>query len=269
MRHLVHKYLILWRTFFTNSLTREMEFKANFISHILVDFVYYLSLYLFYYVIFQYTDHIGDFNKEMVIIFMIVTYMIDAIFEFFFSSNIGSFNTMVVKGNLDFVLTKPVNSQFLISLRYVGFNGLISFSILLILLVSLTNNYPYATIGTINYILFSLSFLMGAIIWYSIDFMIHCLSFWFKNFSVAGWLSSNMLQFTKRPDTIYSGFLKRILFSFIPMAMIASVPVRFLIYGINAGLELFLVQFLICISFFIFSRYVWVRSLIKYESASS
>ena len=110
MRHSVHKYIKLWRTFFTNSLTREMEFKANFLSHLLVDLVYYLSLYLFYYVIFQYTDQIGDFNKETVIIFMIVTYMIDAIFEFFFSSNIGSFNTMVVKGNLDFVLTKPVNS---------------------------------------------------------------------------------------------------------------------------------------------------------------
>ena len=265
----MHKYIKLWGTFFTNSLTREMEFKANFISHILVDLIYYLSLNLFYYVIFQYTDKIGDFNKETVINLIILTYMIDAIFEFFFSSNIGSFNTMVVKGNLDFVLTKPINSQFLISLRYVGFNGLISFSILLILLFSLTNNYPYENIGYINYILFFLSFIMGAVIWYSIDFIIHCLSFWFKNFSVAGWLSSNMLQFSKRPDTIYFGFLRRILFSFIPMAMIASVPVRFLIYGTNAGWDLLIIQLFICISFFIFARYVWLKSLIKYESASS
>ena len=269
MRLLVHKYIKLWKTFFTNSLTREMEFKANFLSHLLVDLVYYLSLYLFYYVIFQYTDQIGDFNKEIVIIFMIVTYMIDAIFEFFFSSNIGAFNTMVVKGNLDFVLTKPVNSQFLVSLRYVGFNGLVSFSILLILLFTLTNSYPHGSIAYINYILFFLSFIMGCIIWYCIDFMIHCLSFWFKNFSVAGWLSSNMLQFSKRPDTIYVGFLRRILFSFIPMAMIASVPVRFLIYGMDAGLDLFISQILICVSFFIFSRYVWLKSLVKYESASS
>ena len=63
----MHKYIKLWKTFFTNSLTREMEFKANFLSHLLVDLVYYLSLYLFYYVIFQYTDQIGDFNKEIVL----------------------------------------------------------------------------------------------------------------------------------------------------------------------------------------------------------
>ena len=47
---------------------------------------------MFYYVIFQFTDTIGSFTKETVIIFMIVTYMIDAVYEFFFSGNIYSFN---------------------------------------------------------------------------------------------------------------------------------------------------------------------------------
>ena len=97
MRHLVLKYLTIWKTFFSNSLTRDMEFKANFISHICVDLIYYTSLYLFYHVIFQFTDSIGSFDKDVVIIFLIVTYMIDAIFEFLFGSNIYSFNQMIIK----------------------------------------------------------------------------------------------------------------------------------------------------------------------------
>ena len=36
-----------------------------------------------------------------------------------------------------------------------------------------------------------------------------------------------------KPDTIYFGALRKILFSFVPMALIASVPVRFLIYGFD------------------------------------
>ena len=267
MRLLVHKYLKLWYTFFSNSLTREMEFKANFIAHIAVDLIYYTSLYLFYYVIFQFTDTIGSFTKETVIIFMIVTYMVDAFYEFFFSGNIYSFNQMIVKGNLDFILTKPVNSQFLLSLRYVGFNGVISFSLLLALLFYLTTNYPHHEINNMNYILFFISFIMGNIIWYSIDFMIHCLSFWFKNFSVAGWLGSNIKQFAMRPDTIYNGVLRKILFSFFPMAMIASVPVRFLVFGFDY--YLLLNQAIVCIAFFGFARYFWHRSLERYESASS
>tara|TARA_Y100001970_G_scaffold286280_1_gene408055 strand:- start:918 stop:1649 length:732 start_codon:yes stop_codon:yes gene_type:complete len=243
-----------------------MEFKANFISNMMIDIMYYLSLYLFYYVIFQFTDSIGEFSKETVIIFMIVTYMIDAVFEFFFSGNIYSFNQMIVKGNLDFILTKPVNSQFLLSLRFVGFNGAISFFILLFLFFSLTLNYS-EHINAINYVIFFISFIMGNLIWYSIDFMTHCLSFWFRNFSVAGWLSSNIKQFSMKPDTIYFGALRKILFSFFPMAMIASVPVRFLIDGFN--INLFITQVIVCITFFILARYVWLRSLVMYESASS
>ena len=54
MRLSVRKYFNIWKTFFSNSLTRDMEFKANFISNIGVDLIYYMSLYLFYHVIFQF-----------------------------------------------------------------------------------------------------------------------------------------------------------------------------------------------------------------------
>ncbi len=269
MKLSVLRHFRLWIRFFLNSLTRELEFKANFISQLVVDLVYYLSLYLFYYVIFQFTDTIGEFNKETVIIFMIVTYMIDAVFEIFFSANIGEFNTMVVKGNLDFVLTKPVNSQFLVSFRYVGFNGIVSLSILTVLLFYLLDHYPHSDIQFINLALFGVSFIMGNIIWYCTDFIIHCLSFWFKNFSVSGWLSNNIRQFSRRPDTIYSGFLRKVLFSLVPMALVASIPVRFLIYGFSAGLNLLIMQALICLICFILTRYVWNRGIYNYESASS
>ena len=267
MRHSVHKYINLWKTFFSNSLTRDMEFKANFIAGLIIDLMYYTSLYLFYHVIFQFTDSIGSFSKDIVIIFLIVTYMIDAFFEFFFSENISSFNQMIIRGNLDFILTKPVNSQFLLSLRYIGFNGLVSFSLLSILLIFLVNDYNQGDINIYNYCCFTISFLMGCIIWYCIDFMIHCLSFWLQNFSVSGWLSNNIKQFAMKPDTIYFGPLRKILFSFLPMALIASVPVRFLIFGFDK--MLFLNQCAICIIFFYVSRRVWLMGVVRYESASS
>ena len=81
----MRKYINIWQTFFSNSLTRDMEFKANFISNIGVDLIYYISLYLFYHVIFQFTDSIGTFEKDVVIIFLIVTYMVDSFFEFLFA----------------------------------------------------------------------------------------------------------------------------------------------------------------------------------------
>ena len=131
----------------------------------------------------------------------------------------------------------------------------------------LVTNYNQGIITYLNYLLFIVSFIMGNIIWYCIDFMIHCLSFWFQNFSVAGWFSNNIKQFSMKPDTIYFGALRKILFSFVPMALIASVPVRFLIYGFDP--ILFINQMIVCLCFFGIARYVWIKSVIRYESASS
>ena len=122
-------------------------------------------------------------------------------------------------------------------------------------------------LGKIKYAPGTVVSALTAFIWYSIDFMIHSLSFWFKNFSVAGWFSNNVKQFSMKPDSIYFGALKNLLLSIVPMAMIASIPVRFLIYGFK--LDLFILQVTICIAFFIGARYFWLKSLVKYESASS
>ena len=106
-------------------------------------------------------------------------------------------------------------------------------------------------------------------IWYAVEFLLFSLAFWFRSFASAGWLSNNFIKFSRRPDSIFSGVLRKTLMTFIPMAMIASVPARFLIYGPSSGWDLLIIQILICISFFILSRYIWLRSLLKYESASS
>jgi len=122
-------------------------------------------------------------------------------------------------------------------------------------------------ISLINYIMFFISFFMGIILWYSIEFMISSSCFWYKNFSVAGWLSHEFFKFSLRPDSIYTGFMRKILFSLVPMTLIASVPTRHLLYGPN--IYYFVWQIFISIIFFCMARIVWKRGLKLYESASS
>ena len=120
MRLMVHRYLILWLAFFRNSLSRDMEFKMNFIGNLFIDTIFYGSLYFFFSVIFSYVDSLGDFSRDAVIIFLIITYLTDTVFLFFFGSNTFQVNRMVVRGDLDLLLLKPVNALFFISFRYVS-----------------------------------------------------------------------------------------------------------------------------------------------------
>ena len=61
MKHTVNRYFKLWLAFFRNTLSRDMEFKMNFIFEIFIDIIYYGSLFFFFKVIFQFVDALGDF----------------------------------------------------------------------------------------------------------------------------------------------------------------------------------------------------------------
>ena len=266
MKHMVLKYLKLWLAFFRNSLSRDMEFKMNFIGDLFIDSIFYGSMYFFWSIIFSYVDVLGDFNQQAVVIFLIVMYLTDTVFVFIFGANTFTLNMMVIKGDLDLVLIKPVNPQFFMSFRYVSSYAIISFIILFCLLLKLIFDY-HGHISILDLSIFGFSFILGILIFYSLEFMISCLVFWYKNFSVGGWLASEVTKYSRRPDSIYKGKFRRIIFTIFPMAMITSVPARVLIFG--PQINLLLLQLMIAIIFLVMSKAIWARGLKYYESASS
>ena len=262
----MHRYISLWGSFFQNSLTVDMEFKANFLGGLFVDIVYYGSKFFFFTVIYSYVDALGVFSKEDVMIFLVVAFLADTIYMFFFSGNVFHLNHLMVTGDLVYYLLKPVNSQFIVSFRKVKSYAIVSLIILSALLIMQIKSYS-SPIPPINVIVFIISFFMGTLLWYCVDFMIASTCFWYKNFSVAGWLSHEIFKFSLRPDSIYTGLMRKVLFSLVPMILIASIPTRNLLYGPN--IQYLGWQFFISILFLWFTRFVWKKGLFHYESASS
>ena len=264
---MVNRYFIIWLAFFRNTLSRDMEFKMNFIFEIFIDAIYYGSLFFFFQIIFQFVDTLGDFNKDAVIIFLLTVYIADSLYLFFLGDNVFEVNNKVRSGDLDFILLKPINAQFFISFRYVSIPALISLCILSTLLIWLTYNYHDSSFIFINYIIYFISLFLGMSIFYAFEFLISCLSFWFRNFSYAGWLAGELIKYSRRPDSIYKKWFRKTLFSIFPMAMICSVPARFLIFGFD--LKLLFLQFIIAGFFLWLTTIIWKKGLLRYESASS
>ena len=176
MRLMVNRYLNIWLAFLRNTLSRDMEYKMNFIFEIFIDAVYYGALFFFFHVIFQFTDSLGDFTQDAVIIFLITLYISDLLYVFFLGGNVFEVNNKVKSGDLDYILLKPINSQFFISCRYVMTNALISLTILICLLVRLIYIYHGNQILLINFIFYSISIILGIFIFYSFEFII-CILF--------------------------------------------------------------------------------------------
>ena len=150
---MVNRYFSIWKAFFRNTLSRDMEFKLNFIFEIFIDAVYYFSLFFFFKIIFQFTNSLGEFNQDAVIIFLITLYLADSLYVFFLGGNVFNINNTVKQGDLDFILLKPISSQFFISCRYVNAHTIISILFLSLLLMKKTFSY-HGSFIIINYFFF-------------------------------------------------------------------------------------------------------------------
>ena len=151
--------------------------------------------------------------------------------------------------------------------------SIIRLSFLLILSIILYNiliTFHPHSLSALNILLFILSISMGVLIWYSFEFIISSLTFFLRDFRTGGWLGHEIIKFSMRPDSIYRGFLRKILFTILPMALVASVPSRLLLYGLTPQNQKYLiVQILVVSILLILTRIFWRIGLKKYESAQS
>ena len=62
---MVARYLYLWFSIFRYSLSRDMEYKTNFIGSLFVDAIYYTVWYYFFEIIYSKTTMLGHFCKKV------------------------------------------------------------------------------------------------------------------------------------------------------------------------------------------------------------
>ncbi len=266
---MVVRYLYLWFSILGYSFSRDMEYKTNFVGNLLVDSIYYIVWYYFFEIIYDKTDMLGDFSREDILVFLIATFFVDTIFMMLFDGA-AYLREHIRTGSLDFILLRPVNSQFLISFRYIRSYAIVSLLILSIILYNILINFHPHSLNILNISLFTISLLMGVLIWYCFEFIIASLTFYFRDFRTGGWLTHEVLKFSMRPDTIYTGLTRKILFSIIPMALVASVPSRLLLSGFTPQNQKYmLAQIIVVLILFMLTRIFWKVGLKQYESSQS
>jgi len=112
------KYPNILLGLFKNNLTREMEFKASFMLWIVVEVFFVLVQVAMVGIYFNFTDNLLGWTKSQVFLLVGLFRIIEGIFHIFFYKNLLNLPENISSGDLDLLLTRPVNSLFLISTRY-------------------------------------------------------------------------------------------------------------------------------------------------------
>ena len=264
-------------TFFRNSLIREMMFRGNFIIQVITRMFWFAAQIALFRIIFNQVSLIKEWGEDQYFAFMATGMLINSIVEAFFMPNCAEFSEKIRTGRLDFALTKPIDTQFLVSLERVN---LAMISQLLMSLALLSRSlYRIGDPLTLTQVgLYILYVVVGVMLFYALMITTACTSvlfgrnqglydFWFYITVFARYPRS--IYDGKSADTVEAGEAIQFLFSYIiPILLVVTIPAQ-IIVGTLANWKFATICLLASMAGLAAARCVFHWSLNHYRSASS
>ncbi|MTJ52193.1 ABC transporter permease [Anabaena sp. UHCC 0253] len=260
----MQRYLKVLRLFWSAAIASEMEYRINFIIAAvsslgnLVGSLF--SLFLFYRTGYTFTG----WSWDAALIILGIFTLLQGFSATFLAPNLNRIVRHVQEGTLDFVLLKPIRSQFWLSIHTLSLWGIpdLIFGLLII---------GYAGkklgLGIDKYLLGILPLACGLVILYSLWFILGATSIWFVKIYNLTEVLKGFLEAGRYPISAYPATY-RLFFTFIvPVVFLTTVPAQ-IILGQIQFTWLIGTVFLAILLFFISTQF-WRFALRFYTSASS
>ncbi|WP_413358961.1 ABC transporter permease [Prochlorococcus sp. MIT 1201] len=260
------RYLLSLKRFWGTALAGQLEYQANMLIDLLAmvgslaGSIFVLSVF------FGQGRDLGGWSWEAALVVQGIYTFLDGVSSTWLRPNLGAIVTHVREGTLDFVLLKPIDSQFWVSLRIMAPAGLPEMGLGLVLIVWAASRAGASfSLGTV--LVAVLMLCVGGVILYALWFVIAATSIWF----VKTWNATEVLRAVlasgRFPVSAYPPTLRLVFTLVLPVAFLTTVPAE-VILGRTAMPMLALGMFLAVI-FFVGSRAFWLFALRYYTSASS
>lgn len=265
-RTFLGRYVTIWLALFRTSFVADMEFRANITAKVLTDFLWYFAQFLTFEVLYQHTNTLGGWQINQLRVFMTLLFTADAFYMILFSENLDQLPNKVVRGELDLLLAKPVDSQFMLS--SMKFNTAYCVNIVLVVsafawsLAHLEGGVPWVRLP-----LLLIAIPAGLAVMYSTKLIFSAASIFYGNTSQLMQLWFQFYRLGTRPDVLYPSWLRHVVLTALPMGFIASVPARLMVDPFVWWLPL--ASGFVGIVAVSFSRWYWQRAIRSYSSASS
>src|SRR3989344_1068680 len=260
------RYLSILVSLARYGLAQLLEYRVNFVIYSLLS-IFWAFFFIFTAgLILGHVDSIGGWSKNEVLLLTATNTLFSSLLWFFVFPSLNEFSELIRKGNLDFSLTKPVNSRFLISIHRFDFNPFVRIVFIILFIANIAGSLSQ-NIGLGQIAIYWLMLCLGMIIFYNLFYSITVLNIWFVSIFNLEYFFSSVMETGRYPLNIYKNVFGIIFSFFIPIGFIATFPVQALLGRLSFVNVLFAI-FLVIISS-ILSQYFWNFALKRYSSASS
>ncbi|ODH00408.1 ABC transporter permease [Nostoc sp. KVJ20] len=260
----MQRYLKVLRLFWGAAIAAELEYRINFFIATLSSlgnlagslfglFLFYRTGYTF-----------SGWSWEAALVVLGIFTLLQGFSATFLASNLNRIVRHVQEGTLDFILLKPIRSQFWLSTHTLspwGMPDLVFGGIII----------GYAGqrlgVGIDSYLLGVLPLLFSLVILYSLWFMLGATSIWFVKIYNVTEVLRGLLDAGRYPIAAYPTAY-RFFFTFvIPVAFLTTVPAQVLLG--RSEISWLIGAAILAVALFFVSTWFWRFALRFYTSASS
>lgn len=260
----IKHYLKVYEMFVSTSVSVATSFRTSFILMVFMDIFFNLSTLFTVSIIFDHVELVGTWNRERLMFFTSFMLVIDCFHMLFLSSGFWRFSDDLKSGNLDYTILRPVSSIFTVFFRYFKPSSVPDFFITVGLLIYYGMKI---NLQLIHWVLIPFLVIFSFILLALIEFIVSCAMFWVVEGLGVNFLRMQLQSISRMPDFIYNNFMKRLLTLCIPVLLVGSGPVMFLLDFNNWHYLVYMgISIVICFYILIFT---WNRGLNHYDSASS
>lgn len=261
---MIKRYASIYQSFISQCFTEAMSFRTHFILLMVMDLLFYLSVYGSVEFIFNHVSSIGPWGYHEFMFFISFMVAIDHLHMTFISESFWMLSRDIRTGDLDFILLKPVASLFPVFFRFIRpgtlLNGFVPWAFLIYFGMQLN-------LGLISWLCLPLLIISGLTLTTAIGILISMSMFWtIESFGI-NFLRMQLQQLSRWPDFIYQSVSRRIFSFILPILLVGSTPIKFLIDN-QSWPDLIIMHMFIALVF-IAIGYLWKWGLRSYDSASS
>ncbi|MBI4092706.1 MAG: ABC-2 family transporter protein [Candidatus Kerfeldbacteria bacterium] len=262
----MRRYLVLFRQYVSTSFIREMEFRSGFFVLMLSELVADVISIVFFTILYGSVASIRGWSYPEALLllgtFMFLTYLSHGLFY----RNFARVSEYVNEGRLDILLTKPVDPQFAMTLRYTAVSDILNIVPSLIVIIYAISRLDL-TITAGSLIGYLSLIAIGMAIIYSLWFAISILAFWLTQVEEIQELWNGLFDFTRYPRQIYEGSIRALFTFVVPILTIVAFPTEFFLGRISGSAILY--NLLLAAGLLAVTRMLWQVGLRRYSSASS
>jgi len=244
----------------------DLQYRVNFLVQLVQALLQVATGLIVLKLVYSHTTELNGWSEPEMLTLLGVQILLGGVIHTFVQPNMERLMDDVQQGTLDYALTKPADSQLLVSVRQCNIWQLVEV-ISGVIVTGVGISRLQSSIGATDALAFAIGLATGGVLVYCFWLVITTGAFWVVRMENVLELFEGIYQTGRWPVGVYPGWMRFSVTFLVPIAFAVTVPAQALTSRLHGGTLLLSLVFAVAV--FAFTRWFWHVGMRRYSGASA